>query len=235
MTVVMKYVVDALYIIVGVTTIASFAKRGLFESVFRFGRHIAAALISYLVGPAVSRYFSSRWIYAGIFDSVSQSLHSLVDSTAGALDLQTVIAALPPSVKMFIDPAAMEEKYGSTIENMSVLVEDFAASVSTPLSNIVSNLIAYILVFVLAMLVLWIVFKILNGVFHLPILHAINTSLGAVLGFIAAILLLAVITWLLHLVLGLLGSDSVITQCVMQSRLYSGFSKWELFGFVNLN
>lgn len=230
---VMKYLVDGIYVLVAVVMIAVFAKRGFFESVFRVGRHVAAGLISYFVGPTVSGFISSKWIYDGIFNVVSEKLETFLVNTAESFDLAALIESLPFLVKQFIDPAALEEKYGATVEGFGTVADDFAASVAMPLSNIISNLLAYTAVYLLAMLALWVVFKVLNGIFKLPVLNVINGVLGAALGLIAAILTLAVITWILTFVMGLVGFDSTFSQYVSASRLFVFFGEWEIFGFLN--
>lgn len=233
MDIVMKYLVDAIYVAIAVTTIIVFAKRGFFESVFRFGRHIAAGLISYFVGPTVSDFISSKWIYNGIFNVVSNSVEAFLVNTAESFDLAALIESLPFLVKQFVDPVALEEKYGATIENFGVIADDFAASVATPLASILSNLIAYAAVYLVAMLALWVVFKVLNGIFKLPVLNAINAVLGAILGVVTAILMLAVITWILTFVLGIVGFDSPFSQYVSASHLFTFFGEREIFGFLN--
>lgn len=230
---VMKYLVDSIYVLIAVLMVTVFAKRGFFESVFHFGRHIAAGLISYFVGPTVSGFISSGWIYNGIFNVVSEKMEAFLVNTAGSFDLAALIDSLPFLVKQFIDPAVLEERYGATVGNFGVVADDFAASVATPLSNIISNLIAYAAVYLVAMLALWVVFKVLNGIFKLPVLNFINGALGAVLGVLAAILTLAVITWVLTFVLGLVGFDSPFSQYVSASRLFAFFGEWEIFGFLN--
>ncbi len=235
MDIAVKWIVDILYVAIFVITVIVFAKRGFFESVFRFGRYIAAGLISYLVGPSVSGFISSKFIYNGIFNAVSNSVESFLNNTVGAVDLATLIDSLPFFIKQFVDPAALQEKYGATVDNFGVVADDFAASVATPLSNIISNLIAYALVYVVALLVLWILFKILNCVFELPILKTINVILGALLGIITAILMLAVLTWVLNLIMGIVGYESGFASAVSRSWLHEFFTNWELFDFWNVN
>ena len=230
---IMQYLVDAIYLLIAVIVIVVFAKRGFFESVFRFGRHIAAGLISYFVGPTVSAFISSKWIYNGIFNVVSNSVEAFLVNTAESFDLASLVDSLPFLVKQFVDPAALEEKYGAVIENFGVVADDFAASVATPLSNILSNLIAYAIVYVAALLVLWVVFKILNGVFKLPVLKTVNGVLGALLGVVTSILVLAVLTWILTFVLGIVGFETPFAQYVGSSRLFTFFGEWGLFGFIN--
>lgn len=233
MDIVMKYLVDVIYVVIAAVTVIVFAKRGFFESVFRFGRHIAAGLISYLVGPTVSAFISEKWIYNGISDIVSKSVETFLVNAAESFDLAALIESLPFLVKQFVDPAVLEAQYGATVENFGAVAHDFAASVATPLANILSNLIAYAAVYLVAMLALWVVFKVLNGIFKLPGLSFINGALGAVLGVITAILMLAALTWILTFLLGVVGAESPISQYVEPSRLFAFFRKWELFGFLN--
>lgn len=230
---VMKYLVDAIYLLIAAIVVIIFAKRGFFESVFRFGRHIAAGLISYFVGPTVSGFISSKWIYDGIFNVVSRNVEMFLVNTAESFDLASLVDSLPFLVRQFVDPAVLEEKYGAVIDNFGTVADDFAASVATPLASILSNLIAYVAVYFAAMLLLWVVFKVLNGIFKLPILNVINSVLGAILGVVTAILLLAVLTWILSFMSGVIGFDSPFSQYVGESRLFAFFGEWEIFGFLN--
>ena len=233
MHLVVKYLIDALYVLIAATVIIILTKKGFFESIFRFGRYIAAAVVAYCVGPIVSQFISSKWIYPGIFNVVSEKLRTFLEATAGALDLTAIIDALPFLVKRFIDPAALEAKYGATVENFGVIADDFAASVATPISNVLSNLIAYVGVYFVALLVLWLVFKILNGVVKNSGLKWINGLLGALLGVVTAVILLAVFTWILSFILGMIGFDTPFAQWVGESYLYRFFWEREIFGFLN--
>lgn len=230
---IMQYLVDAIYVLIAVIVVVIFAKRGLFESVFRFGRHIAAGLISYLVGPMVSGYICSNWIYDAVVEIVSKSMGAFLANSAESFNVASIIDSLPFLVKQFVDTAMVEQEYGAFIENFDVIADDLVATVATPLSSILSNLIAYVAVYFAALLLLWMVFKVLNGVFKLPVLKTINGLLGAVLGVVTAVLLLAELTWLLTFVLGLVGFDTPFAQYVSSSRLFTFFGEWEIFGFLN--
>ena len=74
------------------------------------------------------------------------------------------------------------------------------------------------------MLVLLVLFKILDGLSKLPILNGINKTLGAVLGILAACFLLAAITYILGVLVGVFGSTSMLNQLVETSSLFRLFN-----------
>lgn len=229
----LRYVIDVLYIVVAVITVAVFIKRGFIESVFRFGRTITAGILAYFFGPRVSDVIYEKLVYRGIFDWVTERVEAFLTSTAEAVNLDGLIDSLPFLVKQLIDAEAIKEKYGVEGGSFDAVASDFAASVSEPISSLLSNLLAYTLVFFAALLVLFLLFKILDGLFKLPILNAINKTLGALLGVLAAALLLAALTYVLGVLVGIFGSTSMLNQLVEASKFFRLFNNeisiFELF------
>lgn len=220
----LRFVIDALYVILAVVTVIVFTKRGFIDSVFRFGRTIAAGILAYFFGPRLSDFIYEKLIYRGILGLVTEKIEAFLMSTAEAINIEGMIDALPFLVKQLIDADAIKEKYGVTEGNFEEIAADFAASVSQPISSLLSNLIAYVAVFFVALLLLWIVFKILDGLFKLPGLNAINKVLGAILGVIAAGLLLAALTYVLGVLVGVFGSTSMLNQLVEASTFFRVFN-----------
>ena len=226
---VLKYAVDLLYIILAVITVVIFTKRGFIESVFRFGRSITAGLICYFVGPHVSKLIYDKLIYRGIVGFVSEKVEQFLTNAVGSIDVQSMIDGLPFFVRQLVDRESMEEKYGSAVGSFETIAHDFAETVSQPLSSLLSNLLAYVLVFLVSMLALFILFKILDGIFKLPILNAINKTLGFIFGLFATGLLLAAVTFVLGILVGILGSTSTLKQLIEMSQLFRLFNDLSIF------
>ena len=224
----LKYIVDALYVVLAVVTMVIFVKRGFLESAFRFGRTIAAAVICFLAGPHVSKLIYDKWIYPGIFEWATEKVEIFLSSTVGAIDVNGMIDALPFFIRQLVDREAVTAKYGITAD-MHAKAQDFAATAASPLSSLLSNLIAYVSVFLLSVVLLFLLFKLLNGLSRLPVLNAINKTLGFLLGLLATCLLLAAFTYLLGLLLGVLGSTSMLKKLIERSPTFRFFNDISIF------
>ncbi len=223
MEIAVRLLVEAIYLAIGITTVIVFIRRGFVESVFRFGRYIAAIIISYFAGPHVGDFIFSKFLYKGIFGVVSNSVESFLMNTAGSVDIDSLVDSLPFLIQKFVDVGKMKAKYGNAVDNFGVVADDFASSVATPIAEVLSNILAYIVVYFVALLLLWVVFELLNKLFRVRALNVVNSILGGVCGILVAMLLLIVLTWIINLILALVGFDSDIAEYVGQSRLYSFF------------
>ena len=225
MILVIKCVIDVLYLAIAIVTMVVFIKRGFFESVFRYGRYIGAALISYFFAPKVGAFISEKFIYKGLFDLVSEKTEAFLRSVAGAFDVRDLIDNLPILVQRLTNVQDLEERYGAGAVDAELIADDFAASVATPVSQTLSNLIAYILVYLVALLALWLTFKLLNGIFKLPVLNATNRVLGGLFGFVAVAILLVIFTGILRFSIRVAGEESVFALGVNSSYLFGFFGK----------
>lgn len=224
-----NYLIDIIYVAVAVTVIAIFTKRGFIESLFRSGRAIVAGLICYLVGPVVSDALYEGWIYDGIFSWVFERVETFLQNTVGAVNVDGMIDSLPLLVRQLVDANTLREKFGVTDGDVQEMAAEFSETAAKPLASLLSNLLAYVLVFLAAMLLLLILFKILDAIFKMPILNAINHTLGFILGASAAFLLLAVVTYLAGLVAGVFGSTDILNGLREMSFCFRWFDDLSIF------
>ncbi len=230
-----SYLADILYIVLAVTTVVVFTKRGFVDSAYRYGRTVFAAIITYFVGPHVSALLYEKFIYRGIYNWVFDKVDVFLQETVGTVDVQGLIDSLPFLVRQLVDREAMEAKYGSA-ESLELVAQDVSDFVAHPFASLLSNLIAYVAVFFLAKLVLMVVFKVLDFVFKMPILNAVNKLLGFAFGLISAGILLAIITYVLGILVGIFGSTGFLNELTASSRIYGFFhnlSIFDLFHVIN--
>ncbi len=225
----LTHVIDLVYVILAVITVAVFTKRGFIDSAFRFGRTIFAGIICYLVGPHVSAILYEKWVYGGILSWVSEKVAEFLRAAADSVDVEGMIDSLPFFVRQLTDKEQLVEKYKNTAAGMETLAEDFSRTVSQPLASLLSNLVAYVLVFLMAMLLLFVLFKVLDLIFKLPILNAINKCLGFVLGVFSAGLFLAGFTYILGVLVGVLGSASSLKYLIQVSEMFRFFNRLSIF------
>ena len=229
-----NYIVDIAYILVALAIVILFAKKGFVESVFRFGRYIAAAIFTYFIGPTVSGFLYQKWIFHWIATPVANKIENFLNNTVGNVQIDNLVDSLPALVKKFVDTDALKEKYGATVESFGEIADEFSASVSAPLAGLISNVLAYISVFLLSLLVLGLLFLLLNKIFKtLPALHVANCILGAVFGVLAAFLTLSIVTWLVGLCISLFGSGERLALFTENSRVFGFFQNLNIFNLFN--
>ncbi len=223
------HIVDIAYILGALGIILLFTVRGFFESVFRFGRYIAALLMSWFWGPVLSRFLYEKWIFGWISEPLSEKISAFLANTVGSVDVEGLIESLPVLVRRFVDAEAMETKYGNTLASLDGVAADVAATISEPPASLLSNLIAYVAIYFLALLGLTLVFKLMNRVFDIPVLNVINRILGALLGVVTAFLVLSALTWLIGALVGLFGGGDKIEVLAESTWLFGYFRDLEFF------
>lgn len=224
-------VVDVLYLLAALAVIVLFAKRGFFDAVFRFGRYIAAAMLTYAFGPMLSHFLYEKWIFNWIATPVAARVEAFLQNTVGSVDIDGVIRAVPAFVRRFADTAELKEKYSAKVNSFGGVAEDFSASVSAPIAGLLSNLLAYVAVFFVSLLLLKLLSVLLNKLFKAPGLNVVNSILGALLGVLAAYLTLVGVTWLLGMLIGLFGSGETLVRFTESTRIFAFFQN---SNFLNL-
>ena len=224
---VFNYVLDVIYVLAALAVVVLFAKRGFFSSVFHFGRYIAAAILTYIFAPMLSSFLYRKWIFRWIAVPVSERVENFLNNTVGSVDMDGLVNSLPRLVKRFADTDALKEKYGATVEGLGDAAWSFSETVSSPIATLLSNIVSYVAVFFLSILLLKLAFFFLNRFFtSVPLLKQTNRFLGALLGVLAAFLLLAGVTWVLGALIGLFG----------RGEWLAALSRGRMFGFFqNLN
>ncbi len=227
-------VVDILYVLTALAVIILFTARGFIASVFHFGRYIAASIITYSFGPLLSNFLYQKWIFRWIADPVSEKVENFLNNTVGSVDIDGLLDSLPVLVQKMADTDALKTKYGTAVDSFGQVAEDFSVSVSSPLASLISNILAYVAIFFLSLLIFKFLFFLLNKFFEaIPALNAINRILGALLGVLAAFLVLAGITWLLGVVVSLFASSGRFAELAEGSKIFGFFQNLNFFNLFH--
>ncbi len=224
-----SWIVDVLFLVIALITVIVYAKRGFVQSLFKHGRVLASGILAFSFGPMVGDLINTKFIYNGVYNWVWSKVSTIIDSTTGGIDLEGMIESLPFLVKQFVDPAALQEKYGQVMGNLEVTAQEFSASVATPVSGIISNLLAYVAVFLVSMLLLLVLGFLLDLLTKLPIVHGVNCFLGFLLGVLAAFVLLSLLTYVISLVVGIFVSSEALDVIINNTLLFKLFSNIQLF------
>ena len=231
---ILNYAVDIFYVLVAILTVFLFSHRGLFASVFHFGRYIAAAMVTYSFGPAFSLFLYERWIFSWIAVPVAERVENFLNNPIGSVDINALVESLPVIIKKFADVDVLYEKYGVAADSFHEVASEFSSALAAPLATLISNALAYVLIFFAATLLLKLVFVLLNKFFEsIPLLKAINHFLGALLGGFAAFLALAGITWVIGVLIGLFGDLEWLRLLAEQSVLFNYFQELSFFNLFH--
>ena len=121
----------------------------------------------------------------------------------------------------------------TVLDIIAFVASTVAAFILTPLifgeSSFLTRMIANILIFLSVYVVLKVVFSVVNKLFKLPIIGAINTFLGFLLGLLCAYILGSFITSVLTVVVYTLNDAADIAN----SFMYKFFSEYGAFALID--
>ena len=227
---IINYAVDIFYILAALFLVIFFAYQGFFSSIFHFGRYIAAAILTYFIGPVFSRFLYNKWIFLWIADPVAEKVENFLNNTVGSVDIEGLVDSLPALVRKFADVEALSAKYGTAVDSFHTVAEDFSAVVASPLASLISNILAYVAVFFVSLLLLMLLFLLLDKfIDSVRPLNNINHFLGAILGILTAFFALAILTWLLGVLISLFGKSETLHLLAENSRLFGFFQNLNFF------
>ena len=225
----LKYLIDILFLIIAIVTVIIFTRRGFVQSLFQYGRTYMAVIIAYVLGPIVGKFIYNNFIYNAIYNWVSERVNSVVHSVTGAIDIDRIIEEIPLVVRKLSNSEKIKAEFGEKIEDFEVTLNELSALASQPFAKLVSNLISYVLVFLLALLFLLIIWKLLDWITTLPVLHGLNAFLGFLFGILAAFILLSSLTYVLSVVISIFGDVLSLEKMSESSYLFGFFDKIRFF------
>lgn len=220
-----NHIVDIIYIIIGVITIISFAKKGFVKAFFEHGRPFLAGVTAYKLGPILGKYFFDKYIFGGVTGWVSSKIETVVHIMTDKIDPEAIIDATPFIVRQFINTGKVQNDLQSMVENADASAYELSSVIATPFSKLLSNFLAYMIVFLVALLVFTLVGKLFDLIAKLPVLRGVNTILGMIFGIVAAFVLLSVITYFLSIIIGTFGNILSLEKFSENSYLF-GFFDW---------
>ena len=209
---------DAAFLIVGISLVFAYARRGLIKSVLHFFKTILAFVAAYLFGGKLAQVLCDNWLGGVVRGFIYDKINGVYQSAAESFNADAVIASLPD----FLMTEEMRANLAAAEGSGEQLVNAMTDSISTPIASLFSNILGYVGVFLIALVVLWIAAGILSTICDkLPIIGTLNTVLGALLGLLIALMVL-------------FAASSLIRQFFAQSPIYTKTFIVKLFGESSL-
>ena len=217
----MGYIIDFIFVLVGLALIFTCAKRGLIKSAIHFCKTILAFVFAYLFGSKLGQLVCEKWISAPVHDWVYGKLEGLYANTAEGLNVESITAAFPDFVMSEEVKANLQSASGSGEQ----LLNDMTDAIATPAATVISNVIGYVGVFLISIVLLSLAALLLTKlVEHISFLNTVNTVLGGVLGLLIAVTVLFVAASAIKFVAGSTEwyTKSVIVKLFGDSKLLEG-------------
>ena len=205
-----------------------YARKGLLAAVVQIGGNLlsligAQQLASWGSGALFDRFF------AGSFrERIVVSL-----SEGGAVDLnriaQQYAGFLPESIRRQVVEACQRALDGLLTDNALVVADTIVQDVIRPLLTPVFSLVLFFLCFAALRMLISLLVTVLGLVNHLPVLGAVNRTLGMVVGALAGladVFLGMCVVWALMIISG--GNLPLLNEAALGGSLW-----YQLFNLVN--
>lgn len=211
----MEYIVDIIIILIFGGIVISSVRKGFFKSLFE----LAGTLISLIISRALSQGFApvvfNSFVRKGAETYLGNALGD-VGTTDYALQAQETLNSIPEALNgimslMGIDKQVIIEKIESANLGGSNLIESLMTNVVEPIGTAIVQFILFIILAVVVGFLLKAIVRLLDGIIKkLPAVKQLNTALGAVLGVLRGIIVVALISMLIGIVASFIGNEEFI-------------------------
>lgn len=190
-------ILDGIIILIVAVAIFRGARKGLITAIFDMFMFLAAIIIAAVFKNPVAQYIMKTPIFESAKTTVTNALVNAIKNAGESIDTSGMIAAFEKDnaglvgvIEMFGGDMSSVQSYVESYvtETGDSLAENTARFIMEPAANACSQVIAFAIVFLAALIALWLLHKLLNLVFKLPILSTVNKAGGVVIGFAAAFL-----------------------------------------------
>ena len=224
---------DIILALIFVLIVAGGYRKGFIKSLLGLASLLIAVVCASLFTPPVSSWLSDRYVENAVKDTVSSSIHSVIDDTENDEKSEGLFSAIEKFV--IIDNGETANKYVSQILDSSFsdnTIDAVSGEIAKTISKPLCNSAAFFVIFIISSLLVRIIASVLDGIFRLPILKQANKLLGLVLGLLCALIFMMVVSRVFVCILPWLSgiTDGKIGQDVLEgSHLLSFFGKYNVF------
>lgn len=181
----MSLAIDIFLLCVIILPMIGGIRRGFVASVMGILTFAAALVCAWLFTPALSAYYLETVFMARVSKVVGDAIASLLSS---GLDLGSLFSDLPEAF------TSLTDRFGADISRLSsyyTIQESGGASdvagkvagfIAQPVAEAVSDVLAFLTIFVGAVIILKVISLILDLIFKLPVLNALNRFAGFIFG-----------------------------------------------------
>ena len=212
----MAYLWDIGLVIVAFLFVFAGMRKGAVRSILELVGVVAAFFVAGLAASALAPYLYDSFVRQAVVNSVNQTLSGMAEG-----DVSAVVAGLPPMVSHVL------QSYGVTVQGLEEAITgsmgqagEAVAAVIEPVVTDCIRAVVVLLFFALLMVLVRIAIRLVDSVFHLPILHTFNSLLGGVFGFVKCLAVVLLICTAIKLLIAAGGyTEGFLSEETIRSTL----------------
>ncbi len=219
----MNIVLDIIVVAAVFLFVFSGYKRGLINTVVHFFGAAVASIASSIIGSFLALHLYNTYIRFKIIQLISDNMPEITMASKANEIANGLMDNLPDYAKNFLSLAGFDIKsLTKEIANTKAKIPELIESLVRPISLKVTTIIITLALFVVFVAILSIFTKSLTSAVDIIGLSGINKLLGAVLGVLAAAVIVMIVSLVLYLLIAFLPPDSAefIRNGINNSYIY---------------
>lgn len=235
----MGIVLDIVAVAIAVLIIVIGTKKGFFKSLMSLISGIASIFIAYTFTPTLSEVLKAKFFLPKFAASVSGNLASIAE-TGNSYDVSKLLGtdALNSFVDRYgADTDAVNGLITSIKDTSRTAVDKVSECVTDKIAGTISSLVSFVILLVASILILKLLTYVIGFVFKLPVLHALDKTLGIVFGVVSALIFVLLFSVLMYHTGNILVSvipDTFKSNIVDSSFIIKYFAKLDILSLLNL-
>lgn len=221
----MNFVLDITVIIIIVVFVISGYKRGIINSVVHFVGAAVASVLSSIIGSFISVGFYNNYIKDKIIGLINDNMPKITMSTTPDEISATLMKDLPDFAKNALDMVGISQtKLTQEIKNTSLKVPEMVETLIRPIAMKLLTIVLTLAVFTIIVAIISIATQSLTSALDVVGLSTLNKILGAVLGVLAAAVIIMIVSLVMYILIVFLPADSsqCLTDGINSSYIYKG-------------
>lgn len=207
-------------------------RRGAVKTLINVLGTVAAVTVAIWLGQHAAKWIYTTFFQQDLIHNMSQQIMA-----SGGSDVQSgvhsALGALPDFVLRLLPNFGIDAaQIGPAVQNTADATAKAVETVISPVIISLLSIVAMLVLFALLMLVVKLASHAIDAVFHLPVLHGVNSFFGAVLGLVEGILFVLLIVFLIKLFVPTL-SDA--PQFFNKEAIEGTFIFKHLYSFIPLS
>lgn len=237
----MAIIIDLVLLSLFIFAVILGRRRGFIRSVMGLASFVLSGLVAVLFSSGVASLFEKQ--LTGFFsDRINDWLLGIREGLAAGASDAEFLSGLPESFTVLagafgIDSDKMSQKLAELGGNGEEAIGHLSTYIAEPIGHTVALALSFLLLFLAASIVCRLIFRALNLVAKMPVLHAINSLGGALIGIVYGFLWV----WILCFVLSAFGPTLAVSfpsvfsvKAIHDSVLYTFFAQHFSLGMLAL-
>lgn len=211
----MQYIIDIILVVLFGFIVYRAAKKGFFMTLFELGAYVISLICSKMASSALAPVLYSNMFEKPLTDSVSNSLGSAGQTDISA-KITDAVSSIPTQLDGVLDLIGINrQQLIDSVQSSDIAgktpVDSIMEKIISPVSTAIIQTILFILLSVIISFVLRLVIRFMNKTIKkIPAIKQVNSSLGAVIGIVKALIVVIIIALALGALSGVFNNEEIV-------------------------